>query len=231
MTRIGTAGWSIARGAADAFPAQGSALERYAARLNAVEINSSFYRPHKRSTWERWAASVPDDFRFSVKLTKEATHVRRLVDCAEVIAAFFEDVSGLAGKLGVVLVQLPPSLQFEPEAVASFVTLMRDATDAPIAIEPRHASWAEADALLAELKVVRVAADPPRLGVDDRPGGWTGLRYWRLHGSPDIYRSSYADRLAALAPAVAGGWCIFDNTVTGAALHDALALKAIDEAP
>ena len=57
--RIGTAGWSIPRQHAAAFPAGGSHLERYAQRFNAVEINSSFYRPHRRATYERWAASVP----------------------------------------------------------------------------------------------------------------------------------------------------------------------------
>ena len=46
--RIGTAGWSFPR-TLDGFPAEGSGLERYAARFNAVEINSSFYRPHQRS--------------------------------------------------------------------------------------------------------------------------------------------------------------------------------------
>jgi uncharacterized protein YecE (DUF72 family) len=64
MVRVGTAAWSIPKLHAHAFPAEGSHLERYGAILNAVEINSSFYRPHRRSTYERWAGAVPDDFRF-----------------------------------------------------------------------------------------------------------------------------------------------------------------------
>src|SRR3954471_23178443 len=71
---IGTAGWSIPRDVADRFLADGSALERYASRFPVAEINSSFHRSHRPSTWERWAESVPADFRFSVKVPKTITH-------------------------------------------------------------------------------------------------------------------------------------------------------------
>ena len=64
------------------------------------------------------------------------------------------------------------------------------------------------------------------------PGGWRGLAYYRLHGSPATYRSSYDDgRLEAYARRLAGGtapaWCIFDNTASSAATSDALKLKAL----
>ena len=72
--KIGTAGWSIPRQNSDSFRANGSALERYATRFAVVEINSSFHRPHRSSTWERWRDSVPAAFRFSVKLPKQITH-------------------------------------------------------------------------------------------------------------------------------------------------------------
>src|ERR1700735_1262435 len=78
--RIGTAGWSIPKYCAGEFPVGGSGLERYAARFNCTEINSSFYRPHRRTTYERWAHSVPAGFRFAVKLPKAITHERRLND-------------------------------------------------------------------------------------------------------------------------------------------------------
>jgi uncharacterized protein YecE (DUF72 family) len=78
---IGTAGWGLDRRYAAHFPEAGSHLERYSRALNAAEINSSFHRPHRRSTYERWAASVPAEFRFSVKLPKTITHERRLVGC------------------------------------------------------------------------------------------------------------------------------------------------------
>src|SRR3954470_11987598 len=111
--RIGTAAWSIPREHAAPFPVAGSHLERYAAVLNAVEINSSFYRPHRTATYERWAASVPEDFHFAVKIPKAITHERRLADVDDLLDRFLSEVSGLGPKLGPLLVQLPPSLSFQ----------------------------------------------------------------------------------------------------------------------
>src|SRR5712671_2055336 len=79
---LGTAGWNIRREHAHRFSNEGTHLARYASLFNAVEINSCFYRPHRFTTYERWAASVPQDFRFSVKLPKVITHEARLVDSA-----------------------------------------------------------------------------------------------------------------------------------------------------
>ena len=230
--RVGTAGWSVPRANAEDFPGEGTHLERYARTLDAAEINSSFYRPHSAGTYERWAASTPDDFRFAVKVPKEATHVRRLVDTGDVLDRFVDECRGLGDKLGPLLVQLPPSLAFDAGVAESFLIELLSRHGGAVAMEPRHASWMtdEADALLRGYEVARVAADPPRATRDAAPGGWPGLVYLRLHGSPRIYWSSYDDeRLGAvrqrLAAAVATGaeaWCIFDNTASGAATTNAL---------
>ena len=231
-TRIGTAGWSIPRANADAFPSEGTALMRYAARFPAVEINSSFHRPHRRDTWQRWGDSVPADFRFAAKLPNAITHAARLVDCAGAISTFLDEAGGLGDKFAVLLVQLPPSLAFDAPSVAALLTQLAAETPAAIAIEPRHASWTtpEADALLIAHRAARVAADPARAPAFAHPGGWPGLAYWRLHGSPVMYRSSYADRIADVAAAIAAHpaakrWCIFDNNASSAAATgDALAM-------
>ena len=110
---MGTAGWSIPRAVADRFPASGSGIERYSAVLSAAEINTSFYRPHRRSTYERWAASVSGSFRFAVKLPKAITHTQRLVDCDVLLAAFADEIAGLGDRRGPVLIQLPPNLAFD----------------------------------------------------------------------------------------------------------------------
>jgi len=226
---IGTAGWAIPAPYRDRFPAAGTQLERYAARLPAVEINSSFYRPHRCKTYARWAASVPDNFRFSVKLPRTITQDKRLRDCDAEMARFCGEVAGLDGKLGMVLVQLPPSLPFDAGVARDFFSRLCDTV--PAACEPRHASWfaPEADALLRDLHVPRVAADPPRAPGDGVPGGWTGTAYWRLHGSPKIYYSDYPEEtLQAMAPKLrAKDWCIFDNTAAFAALGNALNLAAL----
>lgn len=238
---IGTAGWAIPAASRASLPGHGTALERYAVALPCVEVNSSFYRPHRRATWERWAASVPDGFRFAVKLPREISHDRRLVGAEEACERFLDAVAGLGTKLAVLLLQLPPSFAFEADVVASFLANIVPRTHARIVCEPRHPSWfaQEVDDLLAAHEVARVAADPARVPAAAEPGGWRDLSYRRLHGSPVMYRSAYGEeRLRAYADAigrdVAAGrrcWCIFDNTAASAAFGDALELERLCGAP
>src|SRR3954451_5388431 len=107
--RIGCAGWAIRREHSDRFAPVGTHLERYATLFNCVEINSCFYRPHRIATYERWAGSVPADFRFAVKLPKVITHELRLVGAESHLERFLGETSGLGAKRGPILVQLPPS--------------------------------------------------------------------------------------------------------------------------
>src|SRR5690554_5249594 len=111
--RIGCAGWSIPSRHKHLFGEGGSHLARYATRFDVTEINSTFYRPHQPRTFERWAASVPARFRFSVKLPRQITHEARLLRTGDALTEFFDGVAGLGKKLGGVLVQLPPSLAFD----------------------------------------------------------------------------------------------------------------------
>jgi uncharacterized protein YecE (DUF72 family) len=231
---IGTAGWSIPRGEQRRFPAGGSHLARYARALPAVEINSTFHRPHRAATFERWAASVPRSFRFSVKIPRAITHDQRLAHSGPLLTTFIASLDPLGSRLGCLLVQLPPSLAFEARVARAFFAVLRRRFERGIALEPRHASWFEsrADRLLNAFEVARVAADPPRVAGGDEPGGWRGLSYFRLHGSPRIYYSSYeagyldalADRLRVLRRSPGPTWCIFDNTTLGAATGNALSL-------
>ena len=234
MIGIGTAGWSVPGAVAEAFPGTGPHLERYAGRFGVVEINSSFHRPHRVGTYARWAAMVPEGFRFAVKAPKEITHVRRLVGIGDVLTGFLAEARGLGGKLGPLLVQLPPSLAWDEAVAKAFFAEVRGQFEGAMVCEPRHASWFEnaADAALAHWGVARVAADPARVARAGEPGGWPGLAYWRLHGSPRAYYSAYgAERLPGIAAQLGASraaerWCIFDNTASGAAAGDALALAA-----
>jgi uncharacterized protein YecE (DUF72 family) len=231
--KVGTAGWTIPRNVADEFPAEGSSLERYANRFDVAEINSSFHRPHRASTWERWRDSVPDSFRFSVKIPKTITHQARLKDAAELVREFIAPVQVLGERLAILLVQLPPKLEFDKSIARVFFEDLHNQSGAQLACEPRNLSWftVEAEEMLVEQRVARVAADPAVCESAATPGGWPGLRYWRLHGSPVVYRSSYSDRIADYADrltrldAVTATWCIFDNTASSAATTDALALQ------
>jgi uncharacterized protein YecE (DUF72 family) len=228
---IGSAGWNIPRAHRAAFPADGSQLARYAARLNAAEINTSFYRPHAPATYERWASAVPATFRFAVKMPRLITHDRALARVGEPLTRFVEEVSGLGARLGPLLVQLPPSLAFDARRAGRFFERLRAGHQGPVVCEPRHPTWTSprADDLLARFHIVRVAADPPRADGLGEPGGWRGFSYYRWHGSPRPYFSSYSDSdLTRLASAVASrsgdAWCIFDNTGSGAAARNALDL-------
>jgi uncharacterized protein YecE (DUF72 family) len=238
---IGTAGWNIPRRYVAEFPDAGTHLQRYASRLNAVEINSSFYRSHRRQTYERWAASVSRDFRFAVKVPKEITHEHGLLETEAPLDRFAGELAGLGARLGVLLVQLPPSLVFDAAATAKFFAHLRARFEqrVGVACEPRHRSWftPEANTILSIHEVARVAADPPRCAADGHPGGWRGLEYYRLHGSPQIYYSNYEARalehthhaLEASSAHTAATWCIFDNTAANAALGNALAVQAMNK--
>ena len=239
MILVGTAGWSLPREVQDQFAEGDSHLARYASRFPAAEINSSFHRSHKRSLYEKWASAVPAQFRFCAKLPKTITHERRLVDCDELLATFLSEAGGLGDKLACLLVQLPPSFAFDAAVAEPFLLMLRERFPAALAIEPRHATWFEADAdgLLRELQIARVLADPVRHDAGRWPGGWRERVYVRLHGTPRMYYSSYeADVLRALALRMrvaanegAEVWCIFDNTAAGAAAGNALDLLRLLE--
>ena len=236
-TYLGTAGWSLPIAFQSLFSSRASHLSRYAMRFSAVEINSSFHRPHQTSTYARWAASVPPSFRFSVKIPKTITHVKGLVGITEELETFLGSVAGLGERMGCVLVQLPPSLALDRRSANSFFGVIRRRYTGDIAAEARHATWfsAAGDALLARHRVARVAADPARVPEAARPGGWPELVYYRLHGSPRTYYSSYehaylrtlADRLMCARGETKRVWCIFDNTASGAAMANALELDAM----
>ncbi len=242
--RLGTAGWAIPAAERARFPDAATLLARYAGVFSCVEINSSFYRPHRPTTYARWARSVPAGFRFALKVPREITHRRRLVGCAEPLGRFLDESAPLEEKRGVLLVQLPPSFAYDAPVAEGFFGLLRARYDGAIACEPRHASWFEPapDALLRGFRVARVAADPAVVPAAALAGGWERLRYVRLHGAPHVYWSAYgADAVALVARAVgveaappdcglpfgeaAPLWVIFDNTAQGAATADALALQ------
>jgi uncharacterized protein YecE (DUF72 family) len=235
--RIGCAGWSIPAAHAARFPAHGSHLERYAQVFDAVEINSSFYRPHRPSTYARWADAVPPDFRFAVKMPKTLSHEARLRGGEAELAAFLDQAGRLGAKLGCLLLQLPPSLAFEPGVAEAFFRRLRASHPGPVACEPRHPTWfaAPADALLRAFGIARAGADPARRPRAALPAGDRRIEYLRLHGSPHTYYDAYGEaalarvarRLRTPRPGVEERWCVFDNTALGHATANALALAAM----
>jgi uncharacterized protein YecE (DUF72 family) len=232
--RIGLAGWSnppdkrIARGP------DRTHLAYYAAHFSCVEINSSFYRPHRSATYARWRDETPAPFRFSVKMPRTITHESHLKRCTKEVARFYEDIAALQPKLQVVLVQLPPSLEFNARTVRTFFSSVPHLRGTKVVCEPRHSSWfaGKADELLRDAGVSRVAADPARCPGADIPGGAPRFAYFRWHGSPHLYYSKYSqaqlDIFATMVKRTKANdiWCVFDNTARHAAWDDALKLMA-----
>lgn len=234
---LGTAGWNIRREHLHRFSSVGTHLERYATLFNAVEITSCFYRPHRLTTYQRWAASVPEEFRFAVKLPKVITHESRLVGVVPALEQFLDETAGLGTKLGPILVQFPPSFAFDPAVASPFFTELRDRFNGDVVFEPRHESWFadDVEAMLVQHRIARVAADPARVPAAAEPGGYDRVVYVRLHGSPRTYYSAYPaewlDRITQILEEKASQgistWCIFDNTALGAATADAHTVKSL----
>lgn len=248
---IGTAGWALRSEWRELFPEPGTHLQRYARKLNAVEINSSFYRDHQPKTYARWTQETPPGFRFAVKLAKRFTHVQALAFEDGDLRACLEGYNQLGEKFGALLVQLPPKLAYHREAATRFFERVREHVSAPVVLEPRHATWAEASVFeaLAPFGVSPVLADP---GLDLRrflPAAGNKCVYLRLHGFPEIYKSDYdnefleftAHELQQYAEGAfqqnaergLDPWCIFDNTTYGYATINALTLTDLvqDSAP
>lgn len=208
--------------------------------MSCAEINSSFYREHAFETYRKWATLTPARFKFSVKIPSVITHEQQLRRARAPLRKFLDDLTGLGRKLGPLLIQLPPSLEFKSRTAQTFFTVLRDEFDGAVVCEPRHASWfqSRSEEVLIRYRISRVATDPTRIDEARVPGGWIrgsgSIAYYRLHGSPRKYWSSYerskleawAEEIASL-PSSVKVWCIFDNTASGAALDNALELREL----
>jgi uncharacterized protein YecE (DUF72 family) len=232
--RIGLAGWNNPPSKrSDRMPGQ-THLSYYAEHFSCVEINSSFYHPHQSATYARWRDETPAPFRFSVKMPRSVTHESHLKRCASEVSRFYEDIAALRPKLAVVLVQLPPSLEFNARTAGTFFDSVPRLRGTKVVCEPRHPSWFSraAEKVLQEAGVSRVAADPARCPGAEAPGGSRRFAYFRWHGAPRLYYSKYSEaQLASFAATVAEAkasdtWCVFDNTARHAAWDDALQFMA-----
>lgn len=226
---IGTSGWHYEDWRPRFYPAgMGPArwLGLYAERFAVVEANSTFYRLPEESTFEHWRDSVPDDFVFALKASRYLTHVRRLQDPSEPVARLMGRAGVLGSHLGPVLLQLPPTLEADPDRLDA--TLAAFGGRVRVAVEPRHASWFVDDvrAVLTERAAALCVADG---GPVDMPA-WrtTDWTYLRFHGGTGRPRSCYKrQELADLAAHLLDegdptedAYCFFNNDTLGCALRD-----------
>jgi uncharacterized protein YecE (DUF72 family) len=211
---------------------RGSELERYAATFDTVELNVTFYRMPASPTFRSWAARVPPDFVFAVKASRYLTHVRRLQDPQASVELLVERAKQLGRHLGPILIQLPPDLELDLDALDATLAAFPD--DLRVAVEPRHPSWfvAEVRRLLERRRVALCLAD--RRGPITPLWRTTDWSYLRFHAGGAEPRSCYgADELAAWADRLVAGWgshgsgyVFFNNDGHGCALRDATLFAA-----
>ena len=225
---IGTAAWTIPKTEINSFSPEGAHLERYSKIFSAVEINTSFYKDHLPKSYEKWSAVTPENFSFSVKLNQRFTHTCDdfstidLISCLETISQFRE-------KWKVLLVQFPAGKNFEAFKINKMYKVLRKRFEGIIALEPRNLTWASKESieLMSEYDITKVTADPEKCPTKTIK---ENTKYIRLHGSPDIYRSSYSeeyleDLYIEISSLSKSSWCIFDNTTFGHATTNALFLR------
>ena len=157
-------------------------LAFYSARLPTVEINNTFYRMPRTSVIEHWAATVPEDFRFSIKASQRITHMSRLraETAAEPVGYLYKNMAALGAKRGPVLFQLPPNMKKDLARLTEFLGLLPAGHNATF--EFRNETWFD-DEVYAALKAAGAAlclseredSEPPPL-VETAPWGYVRLR-------------------------------------------------------
>lgn len=232
---VGTSGWQYADWKPLVYPdrPQRLWLERHAELFATVEVNNAFYRLPARSVFEDWAARTPADYVITVKASRFLSHIKRLKEPQEPVQRLMDRVAGLGDRLGAVLVQLPPTLQGDPDLLDHCLRCFPSGVR--VAVEPRHRSW-WSDAtrrVLEDRRACLVWADS-----FGRPAAplWrtTDWGYLRLHHGPgdswDYGRRrvrTWAERLLATWPDGEDVYAYTNNDPTGAALRDAGHLTAV----
>ena len=239
---IGTSGWSYKHWSGLFYPESvkpARYLEHYVTAFDCVELNASFYRTPGIKTVQGWARRTPASFRFCAKMSRFITHQKRLLNAAESLDRFLAVFDPLRDRLGPFLVQLPPSLRFDPGIADSFLNLLASHRNiGEFALEARHDSWftPEAISLMRHYDIAVVIAD----SGGRFPGAevlTNSIIYLRFHGPDGHYHSSYTTAaLTTYARKImnwlAEGyqiWVFFNNDFEGHAVRNAEELKALIE--
>lgn len=229
---LGTSGWHYGHWRGIFYPAdlkREKWLNFYSNYFNTVEVNATFYRDIKSSTFEKWYSSVNEKFIFSVKISRQITHFKKLRIDKILIDNFLKKVSTLKEKLGVILIQLPPSLRFDQSLIDEFLSLLD--RKYKYAIEVRNKTFID-DKFLTLLRRDNVA-----FCISDSAGRYpfheaitADFIYLRLHGSKKIYASEYTEEELIYLEEKIKNWnkltfVYFDNDFMGFAFKNALRLK------
>jgi uncharacterized protein YecE (DUF72 family) len=205
-------------------------FEFYAAQFATLELNVTFYRFPWLAVLRNWYDQAPAGFRFSVKAPKAITHFKQFHGTVDMLSDFYGTIrEGLADKLGPVLFQFPPRFRYEPERLARVLDQLDPGVDN--VLEFRHPGWwcEEVYAALRQKGVSFCGMSHPELPAEPIVTG--PVVYYRFHGVPELYRSSYSEtELAAVAEKIKAEtgvdevWCYFNNDAAVAAVPNATTL-------
>jgi len=233
--RIGCSGWSYDDWKGGFYPgdlARSRWLEHYGSVFDTVEVNATFYRLQRRSTFEKWAEQSPSEFSFAIKASRYLTHIRRLGDTGRGLDRFWDPVEPLreAGKLGPVLWQLPANFHRDAEALAGLLAALPRAAHC---FEFRDPSWFEDEVfdLLRDHGSTAVLAHDVRRPLPDFTP-LPGPLYVRFHYGERGHRGNYSDsEIREWARRIAGWrsrhevFAYFNNDWEGFAPANALELR------
>lgn len=192
---IGTSGWCYDSWVGNFYPRdlnKNKWLKYYSKYFNTVEINSSFYHLTRKETFDNWALQTPDNFVFVVKASRYITHIKNLVDCSEPFKKLLDSALGLGNKLGLFLFQLPPNLKKNIIKLEDFFKIILK--NYRYVFEFRNESWFcdEVYNLLNEFGAGIVISSSPSFPYHEIITG--NLCYIRMHGSEQLYSSSYSEK-------------------------------------
>ncbi len=195
-----------------------SRLTFYASHFNSIEFNSTFYKIPQPATVGKWAAMVPEDFRFTFKLWKEITHSKGFNFNEEDVVAFFHSINAVKERKGCLLIQFPPSIGREYagqlENLLSCITEIDPAQEWKVAVEFRNTSWYHEDVndLLSFHKATMVIQDIPKSAtplIDQK----SHFLYLRFHGPTGNYRESYSEDFLKEYAALINEWIEEGKTI------------------
>jgi uncharacterized protein YecE (DUF72 family) len=234
---VGTSGWQYRDWAGVLYPAgvpQRLWLEEYARHFATVESNAAFYRLPSPETFAAWRDRTPPGFVVAVKASRYLTHVKRLKEPREPVHRLMEHSAALGDRLGPVLLQLPPTLRGDAEALDACLACFPRGTR--VAVEPRHDSWwtPEVRTVLAARGAALCWADRGSRPVTPlwRTADWGYVRFHEGLARPfprygRTALASWAGRIADAWPEDAEVFAYFNNDLGGAAVHDAMAFARL----
>lgn len=227
---VGTSGWSFPHWKGILYPEELSPsdwLKYYSSNFNCVEVNSTFYRSFSASTYQKWANSVHEDFKFILKLPQEITHKKRLAGARNEILGFLDGLSLIAGKVGLILMQLPPSYKVVLSDFEESISLIREKFPLAVEFRNRYAFSEDVLDILVEYNCCFVNPDSPNSNLQTL--ATNDILYLRLHGRRAMYKSSYTDNeleelsdiLFSMRERIKSAYVIFNNGMEGFSIPNA----------